>query len=161
TIVLRRRGNNEAALSQVRTDRGKATMDRIRALVADMENEERTLLAARQTEWRDAIDLSSRITWSGSVVLLFLIVGAGVTASRDHGARETEIWMRSGQARLSERLQGEQRLDVLGSNALGFLAGFLEAQVGAFYVREMDGRFRRFAGYALPPSMEADVIRMG
>ena len=41
TIALRRAGNAEAALALVRTDRGKAAMDRIRALIAEMESEER------------------------------------------------------------------------------------------------------------------------
>ena len=55
TIALRRAGNVEAALAIVRTDRGKAAMDRIRALVAEMESEERSLLASRQDEWQDAV----------------------------------------------------------------------------------------------------------
>ena len=37
------------ALALVRTDRGRAAMDRIRVLVAEMESEERDLLASRQT----------------------------------------------------------------------------------------------------------------
>jgi CHASE3 domain sensor protein len=44
TIVLRRAGNTAGALSLVRSDRGKAAMDRIRALVAEMETVERAVL---------------------------------------------------------------------------------------------------------------------
>ena len=58
--------------------------------------------------------------------------------------------------RLSERIQGEQRLEQLGDNVLGFLADYLDAQVGAVYIAEGDGRFRRFAGYAIPPGTDGD-----
>jgi CheY-like chemotaxis protein len=50
---------------------------------------------------------------------------------------------------LSGQMQGDQTLDKLGNNLLGFLAGFIEAQVGAVYMAEA-GQYRRFAGYALP-----------
>ncbi len=160
TIVLRRAGNTAGALSLVRSDRGKAAMDRIRALVAEMETVERAVLGARQDEWQQAVDLSSRVTWGGSVLLLVLISGAAVATSRQYRARETEMWVRAGQADLSERIQGEQRLDVLGEKVLAFLASYLNAQVGALYIKDRDG-FRRFAAYAMPTGTGPDVIRPG
>jgi hypothetical protein len=81
--------------------------------------------------------------------------------SRDFKSRETETWLRSGQAGLSTEMQGEQRLEVLGGRVLTYLAGFLDAQVGAIYINDGAGRFRRFAGYALPADAEADVVRAG
>jgi CheY-like chemotaxis protein/signal transduction histidine kinase len=70
-------------------------------------------------------------------------------ASRGFRARQAQAWIRSGQMGLSEQMQGDQTLDKLGNNLLGFLAGFLEAQVGAVYIAEA-GQYRRFAGFALP-----------
>ncbi|WP_050478305.1 response regulator [Herbaspirillum rhizosphaerae] len=149
SIDLRRTKNSEAALEVVRTDRGKLAMDRLRTLVDRMETHERDLLADRQAEWRSAVTLSNTVTWGGSVLLLVLIAIAAAMTSRDYRARELQVWMRVGQIGLSERLQGEQRLEVLGGNALAFLAEYLDAQVGAIYIQESGGEFHRFGGYAL------------
>ena len=106
TVAMRRAGSTEAATDVARSDRAKAGMDRIRSLVAAMEDAERAVLAARQEEWQQAVDFSSRVTWGGSVVLLVLIAGAAVTASRQYRAREKEMWIRAGQTDLSDRLRG-------------------------------------------------------
>jgi CheY-like chemotaxis protein/CHASE3 domain sensor protein len=149
TVAARRAGHPDAALAAVRTDRGKIYMDRIRDAVSDMEGIERQFLEQRGQESEHAATISLAVTWGGSGLLLFLIAGAAVVASRDFRARQSQAWIRSGQMGLSEQMQGDQTLDKLGNNLLGFLAGFLEAQVGAVYMAEA-GHYRRFAGYALP-----------
>ena len=161
TVAMRRAGSTEAATDVARSDRAKAGMDRIRSLVAAMEDAERAVLAARQEEWQQAVIFSSRVTWGGSVVLLVLIAGAAVTASRQYRAREKEMWIRAGQTDLSDRLRGEQRLDSLGEKILAFLAEYLNALVGAIYIRDRAGTFRRFASHALSPANADDVVRPG
>ena len=160
-IATRRAGDVAGAVARVRTDRGKAAMDRARAVVAEIETEEQALLATRQTDWQDAQNFSTRVTWGSSILLILLISGGAAAMSRDFKSRETETWLRSGQAGLSTEMQGEQRLEVLGGRVLTFLAGYLDAQVGAIYINDGAGRFRRFAGYALPADAEADVVRAG
>jgi signal transduction histidine kinase/DNA-binding response OmpR family regulator len=96
----------------------------------------------------------------GSGVLLFLIAGAAVVASRDYRARQSQAWIRSGQMGLSEQMQGDLTLAKLGNNLLGFLAGFLEAQVGAVYIADA-GQFRRFAGYAIATDELVETVRPG
>ena len=159
TIRMRRAGDAAGALAVVSGDRGKASMDNIRDLVAEMIREEQTQLAKRQDEWQDAITLSSRIQGSGSAVLLFLIAVAAVLASRDYRAREQEMWLRAGQAALSGRIQGEHRLETLGERVLGFLAEYMNVQVGALYIAENDGSFRRLAAFAAPA--DAPSVRPG
>ncbi|HMH88717.1 MAG TPA: response regulator, partial [Steroidobacteraceae bacterium] len=149
TIVSRRAGHSEAALAVVRTDRGKIYMDRIRDTVSDMEEIERQLVERRGRESEHAATISLAVSWGGSSLLLFLIAGSAVVASRGFRARQAQAWIRSGQMGLSEQMQGDQTLDRLGNNLLGFLAGFVDAQVGAIYIAEA-GLYRRFAGYALP-----------
>jgi CheY-like chemotaxis protein/signal transduction histidine kinase/CHASE3 domain sensor protein len=161
TITLRRAGNGAAALALVRRNGGKATMDRIRAVVSDMETAERALLADRQAEWHEAVVLSSRITLGGSLLLLLLITGAAVLMSRDYRALRTQVWLRIGQMGLSARMQGDRRLETLGDNVLGFLAEYLDAQVGAVYFVETGGGFRRFGAYAVPSGPEDAVVRPG
>jgi CheY-like chemotaxis protein/signal transduction histidine kinase/CHASE3 domain sensor protein len=160
TVVLRRTGQSDSALTLVATDRGKALMDGIRGLVDEMENSERQLIAVRTAQWQSAATVSFAVTGGGSAVLLILIAAAAAMASRDFRVRQLESWLRTGQIGLSELMQGDQPLDKLGQNVLGFLAEFLDAQVGAVFIAE-SGNFRRVAGFALPAGMAGDVIRPG
>jgi CheY-like chemotaxis protein/signal transduction histidine kinase/CHASE3 domain sensor protein len=160
TVDLRQAGHTDAALAIVRTDRGKIYMDRIRGAVSEMDASERQLITQRGEEWRNAAAVSLVVTLGGSGILLVLIVFAAVVASRDFRKGQIESWLRIGQMNLSEQMQGDQSLDKLGHNVLGFLAAFLEAQVGAVYIAE-GGRFRRFAAYAIPAGAELDTVRAG
>jgi CheY-like chemotaxis protein/CHASE3 domain sensor protein len=163
TIVLKRAGNQEGALAVVRTDRGKLLMDSIRDVIGQFLEQDRITLASRTEASRQASELTLVITAGGAAVLFVLIIAAGFLTSRDFLTQQTEAWLQSGLAGLSERMQGEQRLDTLGDNVLGFLARYLDAQVGAMYIVESGGQFRRFAGYALPPGHDAkaDSLRPG
>ena len=162
TIDLRRQDRSEAALEIVRSDRGRATMDRLRTIVAQMEMVERERLVAHQQEWQAAVAFSSFVAWGGSALLLFCIVGAGVIMSRDHQARMRQTWLQLGQVGLAAEMQGEQRLDQLGSAVLEFLAQYLNAQLGSIYIAERGGALRRFAGYALPASSaSAETLAAG
>ncbi len=55
TIALRRDGDVEGALALVRTDEGQALMERLSALVREMDAEEQSLLADRQAVARQII----------------------------------------------------------------------------------------------------------
>ncbi len=156
TIALRRAGDNAGALAIVLSDRGRETMDRLRSLVTETRQAEQQRLAQRQEEWRDAVAQSSRMQLGGAAALLVLILVAAALAVRDHRSRENEIWLRAGQAGLSVRVQGEHRLDALGDRVLSFLGEYLNAQVGALYITERDGRFQRIAAFAAP----ADGLRV-
>jgi CheY-like chemotaxis protein/CHASE3 domain sensor protein len=161
TVTLQRSGDSAGALAIVRTDRGKNLMDRIRAVAADIGREERTLLAARETALEDAVHFSSLLTWGGSAVLLALILAAAFMTSRDYRARETETWLRAGQMGLANRMQGERRIGKLGDSVLEFLSTYLGARVGAIYIAEADGRFRRVSTYAMPEHAPGEVLRSG
>jgi len=152
TIDLKRAGNPDAALAVVLTDRGKLMMDRIRDTIGQFLEQDRALLAARTEAAHQAAELTLAITAGGAAILFVLIIAAGVMASRDFLTQQTEAWLQAGQTGLSERLQGEQRLETLGDSVIAFLARYLNAQVGAMYIVEPSGEYRRFGGYALPPS---------
>jgi len=152
TITMRRSGDAAGAMAVMVSDRGRAAMVRTRAVVDEMRNEERGLLARRQREAQDAADFAAWVSWGGSALLLALIAAGAVMATRDHRSRENSAWQRAGQLGLSERLQGEQRLEVLGEGALAYLADYLAAPVGAIYVAEADGRYRRVASHATAPA---------
>jgi CheY-like chemotaxis protein/signal transduction histidine kinase/CHASE3 domain sensor protein len=160
TIVLKRAGNADGALTVVLTDRGKLFMDRVREGIGEFLAQERVVLAQRIEASRQASQLTLVITAGGAAILFVLIIAAGFLTSRDFLTQQTEAWLQSGLAGLSERMQGEQRLETLGDNVLGFLARYLDAQVGAMFIVEPSGQFRRFAGYALPPGNDAKAASL-
>ena len=163
TIVLKRAGNSEGALAVVMTDRGKIVMDRLRDVIDQFLQEDRATLVARTEATRQASELTLVITTGGAAILFVLIIAAGFLTSRDFLTQQTESWLQSGQAGLAERMQGEQRLESLGENVLTYVARYLDAQVGALHIVEPGGRFRRFAGYALPQGYDEkpDILLPG
>ena len=134
----------------VLSDRGKNTMDRIRALSEEMQSEERQLVAEKALAWRKAATFSFAVTSGGSLALLFLIGLAATMASRDFRARQRESWLRAGQLGLSDVMQGDLPLERLGDNVVRYLAQYLDAQAGAVFIAE-GSAYRRVGGYALPP----------
>ena len=64
-----------------------------------------------------------------------------------------EDWFRGAQAGLLSRIQGEPRLGDLGERILSFVADYLGAHVGAIYIADYGGSFRRFGAYALDPGV--------
>ena len=163
TIVLKRADNSAGALAVVMTDRGKIVMDRLRDVIDQFLQEDRATLVIRSEATRQAAELTLVITAGGAAVLFVLIIAAGFLTSRDFLTQQTEAWLQSGQAGLSERMQGEQRLESLGENVLGYLARYLDAQVGALHIVEPGGKFRRFSSYALPPGYDEkpDILLPG
>ena len=159
TVELRRAGQAEAAMKIVLTDRGKNTMDRIRAMSEELQNDERQLVADRSLDWRKAATFSFEVTSGGSLVLLLLIGLAAAMASRDFRARQRESWLRAGRLGLSDVTQGDLPLERLGDNVVKYLAQYLEAQVGAVFIAEGDA-YRRVGAYALEPG-DGALLRPG
>jgi hypothetical protein len=161
TVRLQRAGNTSGAMALVQTGAGKQSMDRLRDVLGELRRQQENALTTQNNAWEAAATFSDRFTWLSSLVLLFLIGASARLAIRDHRIRENAMWVRSGLVGLSAHLQGEQSLETLGNNALGHLASHLQARVAAAYIALPDGRFRRFAGYALPPESDARDIRPG
>ncbi len=162
-LDLQRAGDRQGALELLKTDRGKLAMDRFRDVISQFLDQDRQVLAVRRETERQASRLTLAVTAGGAAILFILIVAAGYLTSRDFLAQQTEAWLQSGQSGLATRMQGEQRLEMLGDNVLNFLARYLDAQVGAIYVNEPGGRLRRFGGFALPPGKgeQFEVLRPG
>ncbi|WP_442866863.1 response regulator [Acidovorax sp. NCPPB 4044] len=161
TIQLRQSGQAEAAMEVVKTDRGRATMDAIRTLVRDMVAAEREELEERRRMWDDAASFGAYFTWGGALVLLAFILASAAMTGADHRAKAREAWIRSGLMGLSDEIQGDQRLEDLGPRVLAYLSQWLGAQVGAAYVAEGHGAFRRFGGYALAEGAGAERVAAG
>jgi Signal transduction histidine kinase len=155
-------GEDYAAL--VRT-RGKTDFSDFRRELFEFKNQERELLVKRDDQMRSIGIIA---------VIVYLLVSCLVTGilgylgrrelillsntyarsfeERQRHAQQLEhqAWQRSGQARLAEKCMGQTALPTLGRTALDFLASYLNAAVGALYVRETEnGVLKRVATYGV------------
>jgi len=91
----------------------------------------------------------ARINRGFGLLTIWVMALVGYQFIRSRLAVRKQEWLQSGQTRLSAQMVGEQRPEELGQNVLSFLAEYLGAHAGAFFVATGDG-FRRFATYAVP-----------
>ncbi|WP_257388464.1 CHASE3 domain-containing protein, partial [Tahibacter caeni] len=161
TVDLRRRGDGSAALQIFASEKGRVLMERLRALAAELKAEEQRRQDGYRDDWQQASDRSVWVALGGSAILFVLVLIAAYLSSRDYRARETDTWLRRGQAGLTERLLGEQGLQSLGENALGFISRYLEAPVGTAYVQVGGGRFEQVAAQAPDGGVAAAELRLG
>lgn len=107
TIGLRRKAGFEAALKAVLTDRGKASMDAIRHVIGEIEQQEKDLLANSN----ETAHMSSRNTYMafavGALLNLLLLVSIFYTAYRDLSQRALD---RRALKDLHDRLENGTRL---------------------------------------------------
>jgi CheY-like chemotaxis protein/HAMP domain-containing protein len=64
---------------------------------------------------------------------------------------QRQSWIKTGQTQLNDCLRGEPDMAALGRSLISFLARYLNAQVGAFYVSDGNDRLHLVAGYAYQP----------
>ena len=148
TLSLRRKQGFEAARESVNSDRGKSAMDAIRAQFAAMRESETALLGQRSEEMESAYDVAVR---SGILTGCFGILASLSVAyllRRAAQNRWRQEWMQAGQIGLSQAIAGNQRCEQLAENVLRYLADYLDAHAGAFFIKEAD--FRRAAAYGVP-----------
>ena len=61
---------------------------------------------------------------------------------------ETDNWLKTGQAELSDAMRGELDLPTLSKNVISYLAKYMNAQVGAMYLADGSGTLRMTGSYA-------------
>jgi CheY-like chemotaxis protein/CHASE3 domain sensor protein len=136
---------------------GKQLMDSLRASIFTLQAAELDLRHARV-----AAASSSLLTTRVVFVVLFLLA-AGVLAmmsrnqlaavaafyddlmERERRAREEterQRWVRTGEAQLAGKVLGEQTVEQLGEQSLRVLAEYAGADVGALFVRDVEGWVR-------------------
>jgi len=166
-IAMYEAGEDYASL--VRT-RGKTDFSEFRSELFEFKNYERELLFKRDERMRSVGIIS---------IIVYLLVSCLVTGILGYLGRrelvllsntyarsfeerqlhaqqlEHQAWQRSGQARLAEKSMGQTALPTLGRTVLDFLASYLNASVGALYVRESEqGVLRRVATYGVSKDVD-------
>ncbi len=61
---------------------------------------------------------------------------------------KNQSWVKTGQAELNEKIRGEQDMAALGVNIINYITKYIEAQIGAIYIKTDDTTFRLFGSYA-------------
>jgi CheY-like chemotaxis protein/CHASE3 domain sensor protein len=149
-VDLYRAGEDHVTL--VRT-RGKSDFSDFRRELFEFKNYEREMLATRDERLRSvgivAVVVYLLVSCLVTGILGYLgrreliLLSTTYTRSFEESQRhaqllEQQAWQRSGQARLAEKCMGQTALPVLGRTVLDFLAGHINAVVGALYVRDAD-----------------------
>ena len=156
SIDLRQNEGPAAALAVVQTDRGKQDMDEIRADVSTMEHEELGLRDARLTEMAEAYGRAIASGIISSLLGLGLTGVVGFLILRTEANRRREDWLRNGRVGLSKAMLGDQPINQLGDNILGYLCRYLDAHAGAAFSRDRNGPYRRMSTYGVPA--EAKIL---
>jgi signal transduction histidine kinase/CheY-like chemotaxis protein/CHASE3 domain sensor protein len=60
----------------------------------------------------------------------------------------SQNWIKTGQAELNEKMDGQQDLQELCSNIITYAAKYIGAQIGAIYIRNEEDTFKLYGGYA-------------
>jgi signal transduction histidine kinase/DNA-binding response OmpR family regulator/CHASE3 domain sensor protein len=150
TIDLRQSQGKAAALAVVQTDRGKEEMDAIRTDISAMEQEEIDLRAKRLAEMADAYWRAILGGIISSLLGLGLTGVVGFLILRSEAARRREDWLQTGRVGLSKAMLGDQPINQLGDNILGYLCRYLDAHAGAAFSRDRNGPYRRMSTYGVP-----------
>ncbi|MBC7378467.1 MAG: CHASE3 domain-containing protein, partial [Burkholderiaceae bacterium] len=159
-ITQRRSGKDVAEI--VRSGRGKRVTDAIRNEFDDFIGSEEQLRMERSQSASTvtkvtvivyllfSLGVAAMLAWLGRRELLGLSssYGAAMARQAEHGEYlQGQAWLRDGQSQLSEILAGQQSLHAAGRNVLEFMARYLGAAVGAVYVQQEAGVFKRVATY--------------
>ena len=173
---LSRRYEMWASAAEAGLERGRhnaTNLDTVRARKKNMDDVRVASLALLETEFslreeRSAALHASTETTRLVLVLLLSLAGlaiavvsrrnlgtvaetfnAALASERQTRTRvEQQTWVRSGQMKLTEAIQGDRSLEDLAQRALRTIVGYTNADVGALFVAEPSG-FRRIAGFAL------------
>lgn len=139
-----------------RMDEFRSGMDAVRRIELDL----RSARALRAAESRQ----STNYAFFGLTILLAAVLGFtsrrqlseiartfNTALDRERKSRiaaEREDWIRNGQVRVAETLQGDLTIAELARRTLHELAPYMQAEVGAFYAAE-GTRLARVAGYSM------------
>lgn len=160
SVSTRRAQGFEAAHALMVTDRGKGVMDAIRGKIEEMQGEERRLRTQRLAEMDRAYQVAVGSGILMGLIGLGLVCAVAALTRRSLLNRERQGWVQSGRIGLSNMVLGEPRIEQLGERVLKFLAEYLDAHAGAFFVKQ--GSFRRVASYGVPTTGGApDTFEVG
>ncbi|MEO5932112.1 MAG: response regulator, partial [Duganella sp.] len=167
--MIRLRAANGDVTGPVKTGRGKSQFDEIRRQLDAFVEIEMRMRQERNTS-------AHNVTVMVAVVYLLLTLGVGGALAwfgrrelvglshtynevlRQHTEHadllQQQAWLRTGQSELAQQGVGQLALPQLSAALLQFLARYMNAVVGALYLRNKDGSLRRVASYGFSDEWE-------
>ncbi|CAG9218887.1 Two-component hybrid sensor and regulator [Paraburkholderia sabiae] len=167
-IDLRRR--NLDYTDAVKSGRGKIEFDETRRLFGQFLTVEESLRQQRSSDTRNvtailvgvfllvSLSISGVIAWRGRRDLLNLSESYDGVLGRQAEHTEVlqqQVWLRSGQRLLAEKIVGQSSPPLVGRAILDFLAQYLDVVVAALYVRDRaTSSLKRIATYGFSEESE-------
>jgi signal transduction histidine kinase/CHASE3 domain sensor protein/CheY-like chemotaxis protein len=148
-IRIRQSDGFEAARAAIATDRGKELMDGIRQHVRQINEVEQRVRDERLAEMSGAFNVAVGSGLAGTILGVALSGTFGLLVRRAALSQQRRDWLQKGTVGLGAALAGNQQPRQIGENALKFLAEYLDAHAGAFFVKSGSG-FERVATYGVP-----------
>jgi CheY-like chemotaxis protein/CHASE3 domain sensor protein len=148
-IELRRAQGLNAALTLVRSDRGKLEMDAIREAVDAMTQVENEMRSLRLADMDRAQQQALISTILAAVLGVILTTAIGYLLRKATLTRSREEWLQTGEIGLASAMIGDQRIEELGESILDYLTEYTGAVAGAFFSGARD-QYRRVAVYGVP-----------
>jgi CheY-like chemotaxis protein/CHASE3 domain sensor protein len=150
TIDLRRASGLEAAMTVVRTDRGKREMEAVRDGVAKLSDSENDKRRQSLEEAKGAYTTAVAGGLASGAVGALLTLLMGFMLIRTASQRALQDWLLAGRADLSTSVLGDPRPEELGRSLLRFFGDYLDVRVGAIFFRD-GGGFEQVATAGAPP----------
>lgn len=83
-------------------------------------------------------------------------LGELITENRKHS------WLKTGQAELNEKIRGELDIQVLATNIITYMSKYVDAQIGAIYIRTNNDTYKMLGSYAYKKSQNlSNEIKLG
>ncbi|KQQ32821.1 two-component system sensor histidine kinase/response regulator [Duganella sp. Leaf126] len=169
------RAANGDVTGSVKTNRGKTQFDEIRRLLDTFILSEARMRQERNDSARSVtfvvagvyllltLGVGGALAWFGRRELLGLskVYNSVLQQHTEHAELlQQQAWLRTGQSELAQQGIGQMALPQLSAALLQFLARYLDAMVGALYLRAPDGSFHRVASYGFSAEWDAREQKM-
>jgi CheY-like chemotaxis protein/signal transduction histidine kinase/CHASE3 domain sensor protein len=167
-IDLKRRDQDVATI--IASGRGKTEFDETRRLFTQFLDVEQGLRQQRSSAARSltatalgvfiafSLCISALLAFRGRRDLLNLSenYGAALRQQVEHTQElQRQVWLRSGQRLLADKVVGQSTAPLVGRAMLEFVAQYIDVVVGALYVRDkINGELRRIATYGFSAESE-------
>ncbi|USX14716.1 response regulator [Oxalobacteraceae bacterium OTU3CAMAD1] len=167
--MIRLRAANGDVTGPVKTGRGKNQFDEIRRQLDAFIDVEMRMRQDRNASARNVtgmvaavylvltLGVGGALAWFGRRELLGLskTYNAVLLQHTEHSdLLQQQAWLRTGQSELAQQGIGQLALPQLSAVLLQFLARYMNAVVGALYLRNPDGSMRRVASYGFSAEWE-------
>ncbi|WP_218139842.1 response regulator [Loktanella fryxellensis] len=137
-IALYRTQGQSAAVAQVADGDGKAVMDTIRALTAQIRDAEADVREQRVAEMGRAYTVAVAVGLVTGLLGIALTLVIGVLLRRAALAGRQTAWLQAAELGLGGAVMGELSTAEVGQNILRYLSQYLGAVAGALYVARGD-----------------------